>query len=121
MTELLQHILEFMQLMGIGPEHAKQIGYLAKIFEASRREVEQCTEEIRDAGYPLCSSCAGTFKGLYLARSVEEFLPYYRQLGHRIAKMSKRRTRQLVYWQNRCPKEAVQLELELSGLNGETD
>jgi hypothetical protein len=45
----------------------------------TRRAVELATEEIRDAGVPLCSSTREPM-GLYIARTVEEYAPYYAQL-----------------------------------------
>ena len=114
MTDQAQVILDWLKQQAIGRDNAVTIDRLCVLFQITeRRMLEKITEEIREASHPLCSATTAPM-GLYLARTTAEFLPYYRQIDNRIAKMSRRRKRMYDMLVRMSEEEGSPLEMELS-------
>lgn len=111
MTPLAENVRDYLYKYCLGKAQACPINIVAAWFGTSRRTLEKATEEIRDAGIPLCSSTIEDPVGLYIAENIQDFMPYYNQISHRIAKMSHRRALAKNTLEKMALTEGTQLEL----------
>ena len=118
MTELAVNVRCYLSTHAQGFENAMPIKWIAAwcgfplpLSRTARRSMEKAIEEIRDTGYPLCSTCSTNGGGMYVAQTVAEYMPYYRQIDNRIKKMSNRRS--IMLKKLECMSEAEGTPLEL--------
>lgn len=108
---LAHDILAYLQAEATGRENAKKINVLAFRFHVSRREIEQCTEELREAGIPLCSSVSFPH-GLFIARDYHEMEAWVRQIDNRMAAMAVHRANAVRQLKALAARDGVQIEME---------
>ncbi|MFA6152933.1 MAG: hypothetical protein WC716_16545 [Chitinophagaceae bacterium] len=108
---LAKDILDFLKANCIGKENAVKISAIVFRFETDRRTVELCSEELREAGIPLCSLVCPPY-GWFLARNYTEMENWCRQIDHRFKKMSIHRSMAIQRLKAEAAREGIQLNLE---------
>lgn len=70
-----------------GSSAAVTVGYLAKLLNVERREVERAIQFARQSGVPICASNAEPF-GVFIAETPEELARYCGSLDRRMKNMA---------------------------------
>jgi hypothetical protein len=82
-------ILNYLKTWAIGKGAAiKKKTLLLKFTKMNERYLRLCIAELREAGFPVCSSSRAGEAGYYMAGTVKELLPFYQSTKSRIQKMS---------------------------------
>ena len=70
-----------------GAGAAVTVGYLAKLLNVDRREVERAIQFARQSGVPICASNAEPF-GVFIAETPEELERYLKSFNRRLKEMN---------------------------------